>query len=164
MNIEITPATVSDARQVLSYYTDILSENLPFIMSNPVPTLEQEINFIKKHDGNYSLLLLAKHEGLLIGMNGYQIERHPQHSHSCSLGITVAKSFRGKGVGTQLIQSGIGWCKSKFVLRLELEVIDGNPAVPFYEKLGFKVEGRKRKFVRIGESFKDMIIMAQILA
>ncbi|MCP3941259.1 MAG: hypothetical protein GY710_07235 [Desulfobacteraceae bacterium] len=55
MNIEITQATVDDAEKILLYYKDILEENLSFILSNPVPTLDQEIKFIQDHSTDYFL-------------------------------------------------------------------------------------------------------------
>ena len=164
MNIDITPATEEHAKAVLVYYADLLGEKLPFIMDNPAPSLEQEIKFIRNHDGERSFLFLAISGGQVVGMSGYHIAGHPQQAHTCSLGISVAKPFRRCGIGSRLIAAGEEWCRSKSVRRLDFEVIDGNPAVTFYQNLGFEIEGRMRYAVKVGDGFRDLIIMAKILA
>ena len=97
-------------------------------------------------------------------MSGYHIAGHPQHSHCCSLDISVAKHSRRQGIGLRLITAGEEWCRSKSIRRLDFEVIDGNPAVAFYQELGFEIEGRKREAVKVGDEFRDLIIMARLLA
>lgn len=164
MKTEIKQATNHDAEAVLAYYTELLAEGLTEILANPVPTLEQEKEFLKKHDGQQSALFLAFVDGRVVGMSGYHIAVHPQTRHSCSLGISVAKNFRRHGIGSQLISAGEEWCRSKAIHRLEFEVIDGNPAVVFYQRLGFGIEGRKRDAIRVGSKFKDVIIMAKMMA
>jgi RimJ/RimL family protein N-acetyltransferase len=164
MSMEIRQATEADTEAILSYYTELLAEKLPFIMGNPVPTLEQERTFVQKHDGKRAALFLALSKGRVVGMSGYHIGGHPQHSHSCSLGISVGKPFRRQGIGSRLIATGEEWCRSKSVRRLDFDVIDGNPAVAFYQQLGFEIEGSKREAVKVGDEFRDLIIMAKLLA
>ena len=120
--------------------------------------------FVQKNDGERAALFLALSDARVIGMTEYDIEGHHQHSHCCSLAISVTQSFRGQGIGSRLIAAGEEWCKSKSIKRLDFEVIEGNPAVAFYQRLGFEIEGRKRKAVKVGNEFRDLIIMAKLLA
>jgi GNAT superfamily N-acetyltransferase len=163
-DLSIVPATSEDAQKVLTFYSCLLAEHLPYIMDNPAPTLEQEIAFIQRHDGKRSLLLLAHSGEQVVGMCGYQIAAHQQLSHVCSLGISVHKAFRSQGIGRRLIAAGEKWCRSRAVYRLEFEVVDGNPAVVFYQRLGFEIEGRKRKAIKVGDDFRDLIIMAKMFS
>ncbi len=56
--------------------------------------------------------------------------------------ISVAKSARGKGVGTSLIQKAIEWAKSSDLRGLSLETQDDNLlACRFYAKCGFEIGG-----------------------
>lgn len=164
MNVKIIQAKMEHAEALRIYYTELLLEKLPFIMDNPAPTLEQEQAFIQKNDGVGSLLLLAVSDGNVVGMSGYNIAAHHQLSHVCSLGISIAKPFRRHGIGSRLISDGETWCRSRSVRRLEFEVVDGNPAVVFYQHLGYEIEGRKQQAFRVGEVFRDVIIMAKMLA
>jgi ribosomal protein S18 acetylase RimI-like enzyme len=165
MKIDIIHAGIIDAERLLEFYKNILSETLPFIMRNSVPTLEQERQFIQNHDGENSVILLAVDNDKVIGSCNFRVGGHPQLSHTCFLiGIAVAKNYRGLGVGTKLLTSAENWCIDKSIHRLDFEVVDGNPAIFFYEKLGYQIEGRKRKAIKVQDKFKDLLIMAKVLA
>ncbi len=164
MSIEVVQPNVDDAERVLAYYTDLLADRIPFILDNPVPTLEQEVEFIRRHDGEQAALFMAVAGGGVVGLAGYTLAAHHQRRHTCSFGISVAKAWRGRGIGASLIRAGEDWCASRSVRRLSCEMIEGNPAAAFYERLGFEIEGRKRQAIQVGESFKDLIIMAKLLA
>ena len=163
MNIEIKPAQTEHAELALQYYSCLLSEKLPFILDNPIPSLDDEIKFIQQHDGEHAILFMAMHDNQVVGLSGYQIKTHHQLSHTCSLGISIDKEFRGKGIGSKLISAGENWCRSKSIHRLELEVLEDNPAITFYHKLGFEKDGSKRDAIKVNGAFKDMIIMSKIL-
>jgi len=50
----------------------------------------------------------------------------------------VAKSQRGKGIGTQMLQKVFAFAKTRNAARVTLEVIDTNTeARKLYERLGF---------------------------
>jgi RimJ/RimL family protein N-acetyltransferase len=164
MNMTIAAATVDDAEQILAYYTDLLAEKLAFIMDNPAPTLAEEIEFIEKHDGQRSVLLMARAGERVVGLSGYNIAIHHQHAHVCKLGISVARDFRRCGIGRKLILAGEKWCVSKSIRRLELDMIAGNPAIAFYQALGFEIEGIRRQAIKVGDEFRDQVMMAKSLA
>lgn len=164
MSIEIRQATVQDAEAALAFYTDLLAEKIPYVLDNPVPTLEQEREFLQAHTGDQGALFLACDGERVVGLCAFRLAAHPQSAHCCLLGISVARSWRGRGLGTRLITAGLQWCRARSVRRLELEMIDGNPARRLYERLAFVVEGRKRQAVRVGDADMDIIIMARLLA
>ena len=164
MKLDIRPATLKDTEMILEYYKDLLAEKLPFIFANPVPTMAQEKEFVRSHDGVRAVLFIAEHEGQVVGISGYHIAEHPQLAHNCSLAISVARLYRRQGIGSELIHAGEEWCRSKSIQRLDLEVIEGNSAVKFYQELGYVIEGRKHGAFRAGDKFRDIIIMAKSLA
>ena len=52
--------------------------------------------------------------------------------------IQIKKEFQGRGIGSQIINDLIQ--KSKFqALPIRLRVLKGNPAIKFYQRLGFNV-------------------------
>lgn len=56
--------------------------------------------------------------------------------------ICVAKSARGKGVGSALIHKAIEWAKNSYLIGLALETQDNNLlACRFYAKCGFVIGG-----------------------
>ena len=56
--------------------------------------------------------------------------------------IRVVAGYRGRGVGTKLIEAAVAWAKGGGMPGLMLETQDNNvPAVKFYESCGFKLGG-----------------------
>jgi putative acetyltransferase len=81
------------------------------------------------------------------------------------MGVSVRKEWRNQGVGTALIKHGLDWARSvRLIKRIQLEVFtDNERAIHIYKKLGFEVEGqRRRAFLRNG-IFIDSFLMALLL-
>jgi ribosomal protein S18 acetylase RimI-like enzyme len=57
------------------------------------------------------------------------------------LGIAVARPFRGRGIGRQLLRSLIECARQHKYQRLSLSVAPGNPARALYEAEGFQKVG-----------------------
>src|SRR5699024_3789361 len=61
-----------------------------------------------------------------------------------------------QGLATKMVQETIKWAERKGLRRLELTVITTNtPAVKFYEKLGFKIEGIKHESIYMDHHFYE---------
>jgi len=85
--------------------------------------------------------------------------------YETTLGITVKAGRRGDGIGTRMMTQAIEWARgSGVVKRVQLEVIAENvEARKLYERLGFVVEGvRKRAFWK-QERWMDSVVMGLLL-
>ena len=100
-------------------------------------------------------------DGELVARLSLARDTHPASSHVADLGLMVAKNYRGRGVGTALLDTAAEWAKANGVRKLELHVFPWNePAIALYEKFGFEREGfRKGHYQRAGEDV-DAILMA----
>lgn len=77
----------------------------------------------------------------------------------------VAREWRGRGVGSALMQAAIAWGRDRGLHKLTLSVFPHNAAaIALYEKFGFVVEGRRVKQMRrqSGELW-DLIDMGLLL-
>jgi GNAT superfamily N-acetyltransferase len=82
-------------------------------------------------------------------------------THCGRLGMGVRKDFRRLGIGQRLIQWTLGEAKQRGLERIELEVLASNtPAIKLYEKMGFVVEGVKKKARRLDGAYDDLVQMA----
>lgn len=85
-------------------------------------------------------------------------------THCGRLGIGVRKDYRRRGIGKRLIERTIARAKEKGLERIELEVFASNrPAIRFFERVGFVMEGVKRKARKIDGAYDDLIGMALLL-
>jgi RimJ/RimL family protein N-acetyltransferase len=82
-----------------------------------------------------------------------------------TIGMAVAKAWRGQGVGSALMEACVEWAREARVHKLSLEVFPWNePAIALYRKFGFVEEGRLRKHYRrqSGELW-DVLVMGLVL-
>jgi ribosomal-protein-alanine N-acetyltransferase len=62
--------------------------------------------------------------------------------------IAVDPAYRGRGIGTKLLQRYIEAAWSRGRRRLFLEMREGNPAHSLYRRAGFEPIGRRRNYYR----------------
>ena len=69
-------------------------------------------------------------------------------------------SYRGQGVGKALMHVTLARAKAIGLTRVQLSVREPNKiALALYRKEGFFIEGIRRKAVRVGELYEDLISM-----
>jgi RimJ/RimL family protein N-acetyltransferase len=89
-----------------------------------------------------------------------RVERHAM-AHSGVLGIGIVEGYREKGLGRALIQAALARARKAGLTRVELTVRqDNRRAIALYRKLGFALEGRKRKAFRVDGKYYDLLSMA----
>ena len=160
--IFIRRTTVDDCRATIPFRRTMLAERLPYIMAGEDPTPESQREFIERHQGEGKILLSAWDSDAIVGLCGAARKENEQQRHIAVLGISVAKSHRGSGIGTQLLQSLIDWARETGVRRLSLEMIEGNPAERLYERMGFEHEGIQRQAHCHEGQYMDVVLMARL--
>jgi RimJ/RimL family protein N-acetyltransferase len=80
-------------------------------------------------------------------------------------GILVGTDWRGRGIGSQLLQCCVEWAIEKGAHKIALEVWPHNgAAIALYEKFGFVIEGRRvRHYRRRNSELWDSIEMGLVL-
>lgn len=81
------------------------------------------------------------------------------------IGMLVAADWRGRGIGTALVETAIDWARNRGLHKLTLSVFPHNEAaIALYRKCGFVEEGRRVKHLRRanGELW-DLIDMGLLL-
>lgn len=82
-------------------------------------------------------------------------------SHCGSLGMGVLAPYRGRGIGTKLLQACVRKAWLKGITRIELEArADNAAAIALYEKLGFQHEALKRNAMRFNGQYFDAVQMS----
>ena len=85
-------------------------------------------------------------------------------AHVAMLTIAVADGWRGRGVGTALMDALEEWARRAGVRKLQLHVRAGNDeAIALYRRLGYVVEGVLAGQVAAEGGFEDEWVMARAL-
>lgn len=158
--IFIRRAELADAAQIQRVYasTNTFSGTLQL----PHPTVEMWQDRLKQFDPNDSFLV-ALVDGVVVGTGGLHLEKKMRRRHVAGLGMGVADSFTGRGVGTALLGELLSLADNWLNLaRLELTVFcDNAAAVHLYGKFGFEIEGTHRGYALRNGQFVDAYSMAR---
>ena len=102
-----------------------------------------------------NLVLSVRKAGTLIGC--YKALRIDYISRSADVGWDLLKSYRGKGLGKDIVAGGANFCFDILNLRrLNAEILATNvPSQKCAEAAGFVLEGVKREAVHKPEGFVD---------
>ena len=79
--------------------------------------------------------------------------------------MLVDRGWRGRGVGSALVQTAIGWARGQRLHKLCLEVFAHNTAaIALYRKSGFTEEGRRvKQYRRASGELWDSLVMGLAL-
>lgn len=134
----------------------------------PYPSEElwaQRIAGMNPPAGSNEIVLAAVRDDQPIGLAGLHSVGHSvRRRHAMMLGITVARTAQGQGVGqalmTALLDYADNWAQ---VLRIELTVFHDNArAIRLYERHGFVHEGRARAYAMRNGVYEDVLAMARL--
>lgn len=167
--ITVREARPADAAALLTYIRRVFAEPGVNLITAPDEfqlTVDGETRFIAElAAADNSLYLLAEHDGEIIGQLTLQGGKRRSIHHATTLGITVAKEWRGQGVGRRLMDRAIEYARASGVIkRVELHVFTRNqPAIHLYEQFGFETEGVLRRAVFRDGEYLDELVMALLL-
>ena len=114
------------------------------------PDLEMYIKDFGQQPDDWALA--AEVDGLLVGVVWVRIMKDYGYfdDQTPSLSISFLPDFRGQGLGQQLMTAMLDLLKAKGYPSVSLSVSKDNPAVRFYQRLGFvTVEEREDNYLML---------------
>ena len=164
--LRIRIAEQDDAAKCVDYLNKIGYES-DFLSFGPGEfdfSIEDERGYISKlSQSDNGLFLVAEVGAEIVGILTFEGGARPRTRHTGELGISIAKSFWGLGIGRMLMEVLIEWAKASEVVRkLNLRVrVDNERAIKLYKDMGFKQEGViTRDIVIEGKSY-DCLLMGR---
>jgi len=151
--------------QIMTDYINTLSDERTFITyQGEHETLESETAFLnsilERIKNNKSVMLLVFAGDKLIGNCAIELGKRTER-HVGTLGISIAKDYRGKGIGKILLEQ----TEKEAIENLEgLEIIfltafaSNEKAIKMYEKAGYKVFGKFPKGIKLENGYDDHVL------
>ena len=142
----------------------IVAKERVYIEMIEAPPLEKVASFQKD--------LISKNGPVYYAINGDKVvgwcdvfpEENPRQSHRGGLGMGILPEYRGKGIGSQLLQKVIEHAKTFGLEKIELNVYTSNvSAVALYKKFGFEQEGLIKKYRKLDGQYFDCLAMGKFL-
>jgi len=108
--------------------------------------------------------ITALFDGVPCGIATFYPQAYKKLVHQSELSVIVAPGYRDKGIGTFLMKSLMRLAKEQFHLELlHLQVYEGNPAINFYKRLGFREFGRQSHWIKEKNRYVGRIFMERFL-
>ncbi|PTX52218.1 RimJ/RimL family protein N-acetyltransferase [Melghirimyces profundicolus] len=167
--ITVRCAEGNDAEALLEMTRSVIAEGRHHLTKPEEfnATAEEEKNWIHQVSQSPNrLILLAEIRGEIIGMLDFHGGEKKRLRHTGSLGMSVQKNWRNRGVGSVLLAILLKWASNHPELRkICLEVFaDNEGAIGLYRKAGFRTEGRLVHHVRMEDgSYTDLIQMCRFV-
>jgi ribosomal protein S18 acetylase RimI-like enzyme len=149
----IRPATAADAKAMAVLYAMVAEERDGIAAEPPVDIAERSTRFARETDGT----VVAVADGQLVGL--IHVDARPYGVGE--IGMLVDRGWRGRGVGSALLEAAIGWARERGLHKMSLEAWAHNTrAIALYRKFGFVQEGRRvRHYRRASGELWDAVIM-----
>jgi len=149
----VRPAAAGDARAMAESFAAVAEERDGIATEPPVDIEERAALFARTIGGS----VVAVAGGRIVGMLHIEVSRHGFGE----FGMLVDRDWRGRGVGSALVQAAIDWARGQGLHKLCLEVFTHNTAaIALYRKSGFVEEGRRvKQYRRASGELWDSIVM-----
>lgn len=160
MNADILPLAESHFEGLLNAL-DIVAREKRYLAFTQAPPRDKAFAFYRDILANDLCHYVAVQGGEVIGWCDVLPVHGESRSHVGILGIGLVPSARHRGIGTALMQAALAKAWTKGLSRIELTVrTDNLNAKALYERMGFKIEGRKQRAFLIDGKFHDTYLMA----
>jgi RimJ/RimL family protein N-acetyltransferase len=153
----IRGARPEDAPAMAQLFAAVAAERDRIGTEPPVDLEERTAEFARSAASS----TVAEAEAGIVGMVTVDVGRFG----AGDIGMLVAAGWRGRGVGSALMQAAIAWARGEGLHKLCLEVFPTNlPAIALYRKCGFVEEGlRPKQYRRASGELWDSIAMGLLL-
>jgi ribosomal protein S18 acetylase RimI-like enzyme len=140
---------------------DAVARERLYLAMVKAPSLESTRSFVLANIENGAPQFVALVEGRVVGWCDITPRKLEGFRHCAELGMGVLQQYRGMGIGERLVIAALQKAQEKGLERIELEVYASNvPAIKLYEKMGFAVEGVRKKARKIDGKYDDLVDMA----
>lgn len=168
MSVTIREVSINDVNTFTTLMQQVFEES-EYMLYDPgeyMPSFENAISKMEEVITSPHLaIFVAQKDELLVGYLTVKTKTLHRIAHIAEISIGVLRQYQNAGIGYQLLQQCIEWCRQHEVTRLSLSVVTENKAaVQFYKRAGFKIEGELRHTLKIDNRYYNSFVMAYLLS
>ncbi len=142
----------------------IVANERIYIEMIEAPPLEKVEGFQRELIAKNGPVYYAINEEKVVGWCDIFPKENPRLKHRGGLGMGILPEFRGKGIGSQLLEKVIAHAMKFGLEKIELNVYDSNlSAIALYKKFGFETEGLIKKYRKLDDRYFDCLCMGKFL-
>ena len=159
MSIAVTPIAESHAEGFHACLDAVAREKKYLAQIEALP-LERIQEFVRESVANSAAQFVALDGTTVVGWCDIFPEWAHAVQHCGTLGMGVLATYRGRGIGQQLLSATIAKARANGITRIVLEArADNTRAIRLYERMGFVHEARKRNALRFEGVYYEAVQM-----
>lgn len=168
-NEEVTlrPAVPEDATAIIRTIKSTSQERSYVLMEQYGKNAESEREYIRLMDCEKCLLLVATaHDEVVGSLAAFQADDgdNPRTAHILKSGLHLAETYRGLGIGSEMLRYIDAWAREHQFKKLEVGIFTTNKrSLHLFSRAGFQEEGTRRKRFWVGNEYFDEVLMGKVL-
>ena len=162
----LRPVIQSDAEGLLSLFNRLERETpfFPWLPGERGLTVTDIKDRLAECSSGGRHILVAERDGEVAGYVDIRRASLRRLAHGAFLELGISKAHWGVGLGKQMMRAAEDWARQNDVIRIAFPVVGENfRAISLYLRLGYSVEGCRRRVYRIDERLVDEYMMAKLL-
>jgi ribosomal protein S18 acetylase RimI-like enzyme len=164
LEVTIRQAREDDLTGLVGAIRDALADKA-YIEAESIADVVESENVLLRHNELQSrMFFVATIHGDVVGwvhLNAPELEKL---SHTAELTVGVIDEYRGRGIGTELLDRGVDWALDNAYEKLYNSVPSTNEdAIEFLESRGWETEAVREDHYKLGEEYVDEVMLAKRL-
>jgi len=159
--VSVRPAVADDVDAIVDDVWAVAAEGRWIGTEVPFDRDKRAAVFSSAIDADHGAVFVADVDGRVVGHILVNLASYGV----ADIGMAIVDGYRGRGIGTALLEAAIAWARGAGAHKMYLEVWPHNEAgLALYRKAGFEEEGRKRgHYRRANGELWDAILMGLAL-
>ncbi|WP_227935038.1 GNAT family N-acetyltransferase [Alkalihalobacillus deserti] len=158
--VVLRPVQLHDAKEIIDSVESIIKQGSS-IQKEKARTVEEEHAFIKEMTAQDNMYTVVEVNGNVKGIARVIRGDLAMKRHTGLFRTWLHNDSQGKGIGKQIMDYTLNWCRLHQLHKLCLTVFESNTiAKSLYEKYGFVTEGVQKDQVCINGVYDHEIFMA----
>ena len=161
--VMLRPVRIEDAEQIIHAVAQIIKSGA-FIQKESARSVAEEQRFIENMIQSDNMYVAAVLNNEIVGIARVIRGELEMKRHTGLFRTWLVQSAQGNGIGSEIMNYTMKWCRVHQLHKLCLTVFASNGlAYKLYERYGFIQEGVQKEQVKLNGIYDDEIFMAYFL-
>jgi ribosomal protein S18 acetylase RimI-like enzyme len=160
----VRQARQSDLSGLVGVIRQVAAEGRYIEAESVADVLDHERVLLRHNDVESRIFFVATVDDEVVGWVHLQLPESEKLGHTAELTVGVVEGYRGRGIGSQLLQRGVQWAATHGFEKLYNSAPATNErAIAFLEDHDWAVEAVREAHYRIDGAYVDEVMMAREL-
>jgi L-amino acid N-acyltransferase YncA len=158
----IRNANYEDLKTIVDIYNSTIPTRMVTADIEPV-TVESREKWFFEHTPDFRPIWVAETDGKVCAWLSFQsFYGRPAYKHTAEISIYIAEQYRGKGIGSKLLQRAIDECPNLDIKTLLGFIFGHNePSLKLFSRFGFEKWGHLPNVAELDGIERDLLILGR---